>query len=60
MLRPVRFLASYPPYNRGEIAGFPDAEAERLIDAKIAEPLVALVDAPVVKPTPKTRTKAEG
>ncbi len=38
---PVRFLAGQPPYNAGEVAGFPDAEAERLIATGVAEAYVA-------------------
>ncbi len=38
---PVRFKVGQAPYNAGEIAGFPPAVAERLIQAGVAEPYEA-------------------
>lgn len=38
-MKAVRFTRGLPPYNRGEVAGFPDADAQKLIDRGIAEPL---------------------
>lgn len=37
-MKAVRFVRGLPPYNRGEVAGFPEAEAQKLIDRGIAEP----------------------
>ena len=34
----VRFNQRYGPYSSGERAGFPDREARRLLDERIAEP----------------------
>lgn len=34
----VRFVEGYAPYNAGEIAGFEDEQAERLIASGVAVP----------------------
>ncbi len=36
---PIVFLKKSPPYNSGEVAGFPAATAENLIGQKIARAL---------------------
>lgn len=38
MLKPVRFVHSHAPYNAGEVAGFDEATANRLIAAGVAVP----------------------
>jgi len=35
-MRAVRFVAGNPPYNSGEIAGFDDAVAQRLVESGAA------------------------
>jgi len=43
----VRFLRSHSPYNAGELAGFPDDQARRLMDlgaAELVAPIVATAD----------------
>lgn len=37
-MRLLRFVRGWPPYNAGEVAGFPDDLAERLMAAGYAEP----------------------
>jgi hypothetical protein len=36
-MKVVRFIKGYPPYNAGEVAGFPEEDADRLVIAGIAE-----------------------
>ncbi len=38
MLKPVRFVHSHAPYNAGEVAGFDEATANRLIATGVAVP----------------------
>ena len=67
-LVPVRFIMKNAPYNVGEIAGFPPAVAQRLIDRKRAVPYVPPEEEkPVVpppaesepEPKPKAKPKAK-
>lgn len=39
MTKVIRFMHKVPPYRAGETAGFPDAEAQRLIDLGAAVPV---------------------
>lgn len=68
VLVPVRFIRKNAPYNVGEIAGFPDEIAQRLIDRKRAVPYVPPEEEkPVVEPPaesepepkPKAKPKAK-
>lgn len=36
-MRRVRFIMATSPYNKGEVAGFPDDEAEKLVNDGKAE-----------------------
>ncbi|MGI2229922.1 hypothetical protein ACRPM7_08050 [Burkholderia vietnamiensis] len=36
-MKSIKFLRRVPPYQAGEIAGFPDRDADRLIEAGAAE-----------------------
>lgn len=45
----VRFVKSHSPYNTGEIAGFPDEQARRLMQigaAELVAPVAVVVDRP--------------
>jgi len=48
----VRFIRSHSPYNAGELAGFPDAQARRLMDLGAAELVAPVVAAAVVERPP--------
>lgn len=46
----VRFRSKVPPYQAGEVAGFPDGEARRLIALGSAEAVVDETPAPPPEP----------
>ena len=52
----VQFLKPVPPYNPGEVAGFEEAHAARLIAQGVA---VAVEDAAAASPAPAAR-RAKG
>jgi hypothetical protein len=45
-MMPVRFTRGQAPYNAGEVAGFPQAEAERMIAVGVAVPYAPASAAP--------------
>ncbi len=45
-MKSVRFVKNSPPYNKGEVAGFPDDQANRLIASGLAVDVLAEDGAP--------------